>query len=296
MERDPRAGPVADRDRVRAVDLVDVVDQVAVADRQAGGLTRPQPRASPATDGRRAASDARRRRAEPRGSAAAAPGGSACRQAPARRRLRGPARRAAARPWTSAGPTRSATSVTPIGPSASAPRTAKARSMDWTLDIGPLSGEFVGSAEFHHTARFHDVEPADRWSHRRARAWPRTSTQEIDLAALSDDELVEQMHDDLYDGMADEIVEGTNILLGRGWARRQGPQRRARRGHADRRHRLPRRHPVRPRGAARRQRDEGRHGDPAPAARRDRRRADRQGRHRHGQGRHPRHRQEPGRR
>ena len=40
---------------------------------------------------------------------------------------------------------------------------------------------------------------------------------EIDLAALSDDELVEQIHNDLYDGMADEIVAGTNILLGRGW-------------------------------------------------------------------------------
>jgi len=25
------------------------------------------------------------------------------------------------------------------------------------------------------------------------------------------------MHDDLYDGLADEIFEGTNILLGRGW-------------------------------------------------------------------------------
>jgi methylmalonyl-CoA mutase cobalamin-binding domain/chain len=40
---------------------------------------------------------------------------------------------------------------------------------------------------------------------------------EIDLSALSDDELTEQMHNDLYDGMAAEIVEGTNILLGRGW-------------------------------------------------------------------------------
>ena len=45
--------------------------------------------------------------------------------------------------------------------------------------------------------------------------------EEIDLAALSDDELVEQMHNDLYDGMADEIVEGTNILLGRGWSPRR---------------------------------------------------------------------------
>ncbi len=41
---------------------------------------------------------------------------------------------------------------------------------------------------------------------------------EVDLAALSDAELTEQMHNDLYDGMAAEIVEGTNILLGRGWS------------------------------------------------------------------------------
>ncbi len=42
--------------------------------------------------------------------------------------------------------------------------------------------------------------------------------EEFDLTSLPDDELVEQMHDDLYDGMADEVVEGTNILLGRGWS------------------------------------------------------------------------------
>ena len=42
--------------------------------------------------------------------------------------------------------------------------------------------------------------------------------QEIDLAALPDEELTEQMHNDLYDGLADAIVEGTNILLGRGWS------------------------------------------------------------------------------
>ncbi len=40
---------------------------------------------------------------------------------------------------------------------------------------------------------------------------------ELDLSSLPDDELVEQMHDDLYDGLREEIVEGTNILLGRGW-------------------------------------------------------------------------------
>jgi methylmalonyl-CoA mutase cobalamin-binding domain/chain len=41
--------------------------------------------------------------------------------------------------------------------------------------------------------------------------------EELDLSTLPDAELVKQMHDDLYDGLADEIVEGTNILLGREW-------------------------------------------------------------------------------
>jgi len=40
---------------------------------------------------------------------------------------------------------------------------------------------------------------------------------DIVLAELNDEELVQQMHDDLYDGLADEIVEGTQILLDRGW-------------------------------------------------------------------------------
>jgi methylmalonyl-CoA mutase cobalamin-binding domain/chain len=41
--------------------------------------------------------------------------------------------------------------------------------------------------------------------------------EEIVLSELPDEELVKQMHDDLYDGLADEIVEGTTILLDRGW-------------------------------------------------------------------------------
>jgi 5-methyltetrahydrofolate--homocysteine methyltransferase len=41
--------------------------------------------------------------------------------------------------------------------------------------------------------------------------------EEIILSELPNDELVEQMHDDLYDGMAEEIAEGTQILLDRGW-------------------------------------------------------------------------------
>jgi len=42
--------------------------------------------------------------------------------------------------------------------------------------------------------------------------------QEVDLRSLSDQELTEQMWDDLYDGLKDEVLEGTNILLERGWA------------------------------------------------------------------------------
>ncbi|MEL6435323.1 MAG: B12-binding domain-containing protein [Pseudomonadota bacterium] len=41
--------------------------------------------------------------------------------------------------------------------------------------------------------------------------------EEIILSELSDADLVLQMHDDLYDGLKEEIAEGTNILLGRGW-------------------------------------------------------------------------------
>ena len=39
----------------------------------------------------------------------------------------------------------------------------------------------------------------------------------FDLNSLSDDELVEQVHDDLYNGLKDEVVEATNLFLGRGW-------------------------------------------------------------------------------
>ncbi|PTW49932.1 corrinoid protein [Rhodovulum kholense] len=41
---------------------------------------------------------------------------------------------------------------------------------------------------------------------------------DIVLAELPDDELVPQMQDDLYDGLRDEVVEGVEILLSRGWA------------------------------------------------------------------------------
>src|SRR5258705_7775618 len=40
---------------------------------------------------------------------------------------------------------------------------------------------------------------------------------ELDLNSLSDDELVQQMQDDLYDGLKEEIEIAVNILLGRKW-------------------------------------------------------------------------------
>ncbi|MEP5630949.1 MAG: B12-binding domain-containing protein [Tateyamaria sp.] len=40
---------------------------------------------------------------------------------------------------------------------------------------------------------------------------------EIILSELDDEELVQQMFDDLYDGLREEIEEGVNILIARGW-------------------------------------------------------------------------------
>jgi methylmalonyl-CoA mutase cobalamin-binding domain/chain len=40
---------------------------------------------------------------------------------------------------------------------------------------------------------------------------------EFDLKGLNDEELVEQVHDDLYNGLKSEIEEATRIFLGRGW-------------------------------------------------------------------------------
>jgi methylmalonyl-CoA mutase cobalamin-binding domain/chain len=43
-------------------------------------------------------------------------------------------------------------------------------------------------------------------------------TGELDLNTLNDDELVQQMHDDLYDGLKEEIEVAVHILLKRGWS------------------------------------------------------------------------------
>ncbi len=42
--------------------------------------------------------------------------------------------------------------------------------------------------------------------------------EDIILSELENDDLVQQMHDDLYDGLTEEIEEGTHILLARGWS------------------------------------------------------------------------------
>ena len=42
--------------------------------------------------------------------------------------------------------------------------------------------------------------------------------EDVVLSELSDEELVEQMHDDLYDGLKEDIIEGTQLLIDRGWA------------------------------------------------------------------------------
>ena len=53
------------------------------------------------------------------------------------------------------------------------------------------------------------------------KAAPKTGPAQEDdivLSELPDEELVAQMHDDLYDGLKEEIEEGTRILLERGWS------------------------------------------------------------------------------
>ncbi len=42
-------------------------------------------------------------------------------------------------------------------------------------------------------------------------------SDDLDLSALSDDDLVQQMHQDLYDGLREEIETAVHILIGRGW-------------------------------------------------------------------------------
>ena len=45
--------------------------------------------------------------------------------------------------------------------------------------------------------------------------------EDIILADLSDEDLIPQIHDDLYDGLTEEIEAATHILLDRGWSAEQ---------------------------------------------------------------------------
>ncbi len=44
-----------------------------------------------------------------------------------------------------------------------------------------------------------------------------TEEGELDLKSLNDEELTQQVHDDLYDGLKEEVEEAVHILLERGW-------------------------------------------------------------------------------
>src|SRR5262245_21856208 len=105
-----------------------------------------------------------------------------------------------------------------MGPPDNADNTAKARSMDWTLDTPAPLGLDSDSRSIirHRSVSWNPGGRSVRAGQERKRV--PDDYEDIDLNALSDDELVEQMHNDLYDGMKDEIVEGTKILLGRGFS------------------------------------------------------------------------------
>ena len=45
-----------------------------------------------------------------------------------------------------------------------------------------------------------------------------TDQSEFNLRDLNDQELTEQVHDDLYNGLKDEVAEATHIFLERGWS------------------------------------------------------------------------------
>ena len=44
-----------------------------------------------------------------------------------------------------------------------------------------------------------------------------SASDELDLNSLNDEELTQQVHDDLYDGLKEEVEAAVHILLGRGW-------------------------------------------------------------------------------
>src|SRR5690625_3695272 len=73
------------------------------------------------------------------------------------------------------------------------------------IDALRACGDAAMDAEFPSDAPASDTASSD------------ADIDELDLASLDDDELVEQMHEDLYDGLAEEIIEGAQLLLERDW-------------------------------------------------------------------------------
>jgi methylmalonyl-CoA mutase cobalamin-binding domain/chain len=69
----------------------------------------------------------------------------------------------------------------------------------------------IDSASWNHSCGLGTTSAANEDGHM-------SDADDLDLSSLPDDELVTQMHEDLYDGLAPEIAEGTMILLDRGWA------------------------------------------------------------------------------
>src|SRR3984957_16256227 len=61
-----------------------------------------------------------------------------------------------------------------------------------------------------------------RFEKKLVESWMTVPTEgEFELALLNDEELTEQVHDDLYNGLKTEVEEATRIFLTRGW----GPER-----------------------------------------------------------------------
>jgi len=74
-------------------------------------------------------------------------------------------------------------------------------------NLGSLRRQHLRGAP--HTIPMND-EQGDRMSD--------DAADDLDLNSLNDEDLVEQVHDDLYNGLKEEVEEATRIFLARGWA------------------------------------------------------------------------------
>ena len=77
------------------------------------------------------------------------------------------------------------------------------------ISVANITAAFFGSRK--------KREIAGHVASRKIKVSPMSEDDDIILSELDDEELVQQMFDDLYDGLREEIEEGVNILLERGW-------------------------------------------------------------------------------